>query len=434
MYQDMKKVVLILILVVCGNALLAQAPKTMDTIIGRELTYFYQRWFDSVDFLHAQTCRKMIVGYGGVELAKYNYTDSALKVVGIAAYVWARYDGPGLPWEPRCADTTFDNWYENFILYKPTDTGMVMLATQRYSVLDTTRWMRLYYNVDYYMPNSDSVYVGYFPIYEAYFDEPVTVTDSFYVATTGYHGVVDSQSWTYPGPRPGTGCYSNTNTNKPCYWQHYMWKNQTTGFQWRYAFSDQVLIVFPIIDTTQPRCWRPVGLNVQSQDSSGVYLAWEGGENNQTWEVAYGRADEEPNGYATRITSSPAYTLTGLTAGVEYAVRLRAICFDNTMYSSWTDTICFNREGEPLDIVVPDNNIGNIQLMPNPASGNVMVLSPLEIELIEVYDEKGTRVLEQKERNHTTSVGFDVSKWAKGTYVVVVHTPSGTTTKRLVVN
>lgn len=97
MYQDMKKVVLILILVVCGNALLAQAPKTMDTIIGRELTYFYQRWFDSVDFLHAQTCRKMIVGYGGVELAKYNYTDSALKVVGIAAYVWARYDGPGLP-------------------------------------------------------------------------------------------------------------------------------------------------------------------------------------------------------------------------------------------------------------------------------------------------------------------------------------------------
>ena len=101
------------------------------------------------------------------------------------------------------------------------------------------------------------------------------------------------------------------------------------------------------------------------------------------------------------------------------------------MYSSWTDTICFNREGEPLDIVVPDNNIGNIQLMPNPASGNVMVLSPLEIELIEVYDEKGTRVLEQKERNHTTSVGFDVSKWAKGTYVVLVQTPTGTTAKRL---
>ena len=213
-----------------------------------------------------------------------------------------------------------------------------------------------------------------------------------------------------------------------------MWKDQTTGFQWRYAFSDQVLIVFPIIDTTQPRCWRPVGLNVQSQDSSGVYLAWEGGENNQTWEVAYGRADEEPNGYATRTTSSPAYTLTGLTAGVEYAVRLRAICFDNTMYSSWTDTICFNREGEPLDIVVPDNNIGNIQLMPNPASGNVTVMSSYGIDGVEVYDVRGERVLELSGIGRVTTTGFDVSKWEKGAYVVLVRTPAGTASKRLVVN
>jgi hypothetical protein len=103
------------------------------------------------------------------------------------------------------------------------------------------------------------------------------------------------------------------------------------------------------------------------------------------------------------------------------------------MYSSWTDTICFTREGEPLNIVAPDNT-DEIQLMPNPSSGSVVVLSSLEIELVEVYDEKGSRVLEQKGQNRMTSVAFDVSKWAKGTYVVVVHTPSGTTTKRLVVN
>ncbi len=365
-------------------------------------------------------------------MAKYNYTDSALKVVGIAAYVWARYDGPGYPWEPRCADTTFDNWYENFILYKPTDTGMVMLATQRYSVLDTTRWMKLFYNKDYTF-NSDSVYVRYVPIYEAYFDEPVTVTDSFYVATTNYHGVVDSQSWTYPGPRAGTGCYHPARSQKLCYGQHYMWKDQSNGFQWRYYFGELVLIIFPIIDTTQPRCWKPVGLNLQSQDTDGVYLAWERGENNHAWEVAYGPANDDPEGYSTLATTTPECTLRGLAAGVEYAARVRAICFDNTMYSSWTDTMRFTRDGEPLSIISPDDNSDGIRLMPNPASGSVVVMSSYGIEGVEVYDVRGERVLTLSGAERGTTAGFDVSKWAKGAYVVLVRTRAGTASKRLVV-
>ena len=113
---------------------------------------------------------------------------------------------------------------------------------------------------------------------------------------------------------------------------------------------------------------------------------------------------------------------------------MRASCFDNTMYSGWSDTIRFTREGNPLYIISPDNGSDAIRLMPNPASGRVTVMSSSAIEKIEVYDEKGNHVLEQKEQNRTTSVGFDVSKWAKGAYVVLVYTPSGTTAKRLVVN
>ena len=429
----MKKRLLILVLIACCNALVAQTPHTMDTIIGREPTYFYQRWFDSADFQTSKPeCHKSLAWGHPTEVAKYNYTDSTLKVVGIAAYSWSEYEpDPPLPCYAQCADTSFDNWHENLILYKPTDTGMVALASQTYNVRDTTRMMKLYYIKG---GTRYSVEVGYFPIYEVYFDEPVIVTDSFYVAATNYNGVVDSATMTYPGPPAMSAFYSPWGAVTYCYPQHYKNKGEWSDFQWEHHYEDKVWIIFPIIDTTQPRCWRPVGLNVQSQDTDGVYLAWEGGENNQTWEVAYGRADEDPDGYATRRASSPECTLTDLTAGVEYAVRVRANCFGNTMYSSWTDTICFNREGEPLDIVVPDNNIGNIQLMPNPASGNVVVLSSLEIEWVEVYDEKGSRVLEQKGQSRTTSVAFDVSKWAKGTYVVVVHTPSGTTTKRLVVN
>ena len=429
----MKKRFFIPILIACCNILVAQTPHTMDTIIGREPTYFYQRWFDSTEFhTNKPECHKSLAWAQPTEVAKYNYTDSTLKIVGIATYSWSEYvpDLP-LPCYAQCADTSFDNWHESLILYKPTDSGMVALASQTYNVRDTTRMMKLYYIKN---DTRYTVEVGYFPIYEVYFDEPVIVTDSFYVATTNYNGVVDSATMTYPGPPAMSAFYSPWGAVTYCYPQHYKNKGEWSDFQWEHHYEDRVWIIFPIIDTTQPRCWRPVEFNVQSQDTDGVYLAWEGGENNRTWEVAYGRADEDPEGYSTLVVAAPECALAGLAAGVEYAARVRASCFDNTMYSSWTDTIRFTREGEPLNIVVPDNNIGNIQLMPNPASGSVVVLSSLEIERVEVYDEKGTRVLEQRERNHTTSVGFDVSKWAKGTYVVVVHTPSGTTTKRLVVN
>ncbi|MBQ6069347.1 MAG: T9SS type A sorting domain-containing protein [Bacteroidales bacterium] len=428
----MKKIIIILLLVVSCDALFAQTPNTRDTIMGREPTYYYQYWFDSAHFQYARSCRKQIGAIGRTEVAKYNYTDSALTIVGIAAYVFADTHVIGLPWDPQCADTSLDNWYENFILYKPTDTGMVPLATQRYSILDTTRWMRLYYNIDYYLSNSDSVYVGYFPIYEAYFDEPVSVTDSFYVATTNYHGVVDSQSWTYPGLRAGTSCYLHWESQKPCYLQHIAWKDfNITNNQWRYEEADVVLLVFPIIDTTQPRCWRHVGLNVRTQDSNGVYLAWESGENNRTWEVAYGRADEDPEGYSTLFTHTPECVLTGLTAGAEYAVRVRASCFNNTQYSSWTDTLRFTREGEPLSIVTIDDDGDGIRLMPNPARGLVTVLSSYRLSGVVVYDLAGRAVLEQEEEGLSTT--FDVSALAKGVYVVAIHTPAGIATKRLVV-
>ena len=433
--KKMKKSVFILLLFV-GNALLAQVPHPMDTIVGREPTYYYQLWFDSADFLHPYTCSKELSGSHGAEVAKYNYTDSTLKVVGIAACVYTESPGYSYPWQPQCADTSLDNWYENFILYKPTDTGLVMLATQRFSVLDTARRMKLYSNIPPPWPNRDTVLVRYPPVYEVYFDDTIAVTDSFYVSATNYNGVVNPETRTYPGRRSGPGAYRHwAMYPKPCYEQHIMWKDyEAPNNQWMYFFEDVVYLIFPIIDTTQPRCWRPLEFNVQRQDADGVYLAWEGGENNRAWEVAYGRADDDPEGYATLATARPRYTLTGLDGGVEYAVRVRSICFDNAMYSSWTDTLRFTREGGPVSVVTPDEDGDGIRLMPNPSSGNVVVESDCGIERVEVYDAKGERVAELTGTGRGTTADFDVSAWAKGSYVVLVHTPTGTASKRLVVN
>ena len=295
-------------------------------------------------------CQKSIrLTANPTEIAKYNYTDSTLKIIGIAAYAFSEYTPP-LPCEPQCADTSYDNWHESLILYKPTDTGMVALASNTYNVRDTSRIIKLYSNKVY---NVDSVSIRYYPIYEVYFDEPVTVTDSFYVAATNYNGVVDSQTMTYPGPLAQYAYYSPWGITTLCYTQVFKSRGSYTNFQWEYHHDDCVLIIFPIIDTTQPRCCKPLGLNVQMQDSGGVYLALDTATSNHTWEVAYGRADDDPQAYATFTATTPVCVLTSLDPGVEYAVRVRAICFDNTLYSSWTDTVRFTRIGDPLTIDSP---------------------------------------------------------------------------------
>lgn len=423
----MKKVIVVMLLVVGCNALLAQTPHTMDTIMGREPTYYYERWFDSVDFhVRGWKCQKELRGTANpTEIAKYNNTDSTLKIIGIAAYAHSQYVPP-LPCEPQCADTSFDNWHESLILYKPTDTGMVELASNTYNVRDTSRMMKLYSNMVY---GVDSVTIGYYPIYEVYFDEPVIVTDSFYVAATNYNGVVDSQTMTYPGPLAHYAYYSPWASTTLCYPQYYKSRGSYTNYQWAHHYDDWILIIFPIIDTTQPRCWRPTGLSVQAQDSLAVYLAWDTATNNRTWEVAYGRADLDPEAYATLTTVSPECVLTSLDPAVEYAARVRALCYDNTMYSSWTDTVRFTRIGAPLAIDSP--TAGRLRLIPNPAHNEITILSDTPVRHFAIYDMQGHTVMSAQADGQVVRV--DISTMDKGNYVVHATTTHGTLTSKLTI-
>ena len=74
---------------------------------------------------------------------------------------------------------------------------------------------------------------------------------------------------------------------------------------------------------------------------------------------------------------------------------------------------------------------GLVRLQPNPASGCVVVKSSYGIERVEVYDARGVRVYEQAVSG--TMTGFDVAGWAKGAYAVMLYTPAGVATKKLVV-
>ena len=73
-----------------------------------------------------------------------------------------------------------------------------------------------------------------------------------------------------------------------------------------------------------------------------------------------------------------------------------------------------------------------VQLMPNPASGLVVVNSSYGISRVEAYDVRGEKVMDQPTEGRTAII--DVTAWPKGAYVVLVRTPQGTAANRLVVH
>ena len=68
---------------------------------------------------------------------------------------------------------------------------------------------------------------------------------------------------------------------------------------------------------------------------------------------------------------------------------------------------------------------------PNPANGQVRVVSAVVLERVEVYNYTGVRVLEQRADGDYTTI--DVSRWPAGTYLLTVSTALGIATHRLTV-
>ena len=72
-----------------------------------------------------------------------------------------------------------------------------------------------------------------------------------------------------------------------------------------------------------------------------------------------------------------------------------------------------------------------VAVSPNPATDEVTIACGVGLSQVEVYDAVGHRVLTESASGMTYQ--FNVKGWAKGIYSVVVATPIGTTTKKLLV-
>ena len=202
--------------------------------------------------------------------------------------------------------------------------------------------------------------------------------------------------------------------------------------------------IFPILDTLfGTPCAAVTGLQTVEVDSLWATLMWSADARHQEWEVKYRPMDDSLASDSVVTVSAPTVTLTGLTPGTAYSVRVRGlcdVCIDN--YSPWSDTLQFvtmftppDTTSDTLPHITPFHplGIGNLdiytRIMPNPAHDVVNVLSSYQLKSVAVYDLTGRQLLMEPADGMTATV--NVSSLPRGTYILAIRTLQGVASKKL---
>lgn len=494
----MKKVLLIAVMLLSQGLLLAQTPTGgMDTIYARNPTYLYLKgWADPYDSIQprpyldrgptvyikdGQPNYFIRWGRTGGHISEHAFlyeVDTPLNVIG-AAVGAAIFPGMiPVDWQ---LENDLEHWAEYLKIYLHVHDTMILARQKEFNILDTTRWMYSY--PGWYTPYGPGMgpnnNTRYFPIYEVYFDKPLTVTDSFYLAVTnrfkgGGDSVYDQASGQYLR-RVFQEYYALYNLIYVDTSARHLTREQRDSM---YAVDDAVLVsrrypeadgtmhepgwrfndpywsfghifphggvgayiarpfLFPIIDTTGmglhagTPCRKVTTLRLASKWDRSALFTWEGSDFHNRYELAVGKAEYDPSIWTSYRTNATSKIMNYLDSNVLYGARVRAECTPKGNYSDWSDTIHFRLN----DVEV--QGIGSYAdkytyLMPNPAHDWVQVVSSFGLQGIVIYDLNGREVLAMPAEGHAGSV--DVSKLPAGTYLAVITTSGGTTMKRLTV-
>ena len=371
---------------------------------------------------------------------RYCYTDSSLRVIGIAAAIVV------------ADDTTKDILPEYFQLYEigdSCDLDLRLLAEARWDTVIPHK--RIGFCT--YMSNED-----YYPVYEVYFDKPYIVADSFYVVCTGnsnfraqnergyvtqpYRGhalirAFDAYSRWWQEPP-----YIIRRSYEPTYDPNTLWNMKWARCELE---SKDFLAIFPIFDTTgmyrgggtvhDTTCLQEVrGLSVLDVNAESTTLMWDS-EGQTVWEVSYGHSGTPADSGTILNTTSSITTLEGLDTSSWYVAYVRSIC-PNSAPGAWSDSVRFYVPADTTHRIEPTGTPSLIslytQIMPNPAKDEVMVISSFSISQIEVFSLAG-KLLDSFDYGNVLQARLRVDSYPSGAYFIRVHTPSGTTTKKLII-
>ena len=106
-----------------------------------------------------------------------------------------------------------------------------------------------------------------------------------------------------------------------------------------YAMMDNLVI--NIDSTLTPTtCDAPAGVTASNITQTSATVTWTAGGTETAWELQYKTAAASNWSNSINVTGTPSHNLTGLTAGTQYQVRVRAVC-SATESSNWSATATF---------------------------------------------------------------------------------------------
>ena len=450
-----RKAFLALLLIFAGTCTMAQTP-----LQPRNPRLFYQWWYeeylshDSVtldlwdDLLHSDTHVIDQTVYTTYEKAYYFHSDSLLNIVGIAVDL-------GVPYNHRKESSEAD-LFRQLRLYEIDSDSLTLLreiqiASGTYSdqfTLDDN-FTILHYADNNYLQRYDYVYypnVGEDTcvlihssiasrLYEFYFEEPITVRDSFYLSYCD-DWLAEGEIWNLSegGLRLGAHgfsriCYQNNpqRVEFPTFRYKYRIANvHHERFDQWYDKEDNLFpLIFPILQYAE--CKTVNGLQRRPKTDDDIIFEWDSTDRmNRGWEFTYVPEGQLPE-TGTIIPCTEPHVQITIDSAIPYRAYVRQMCIGD-QYSDWGDGVPFQLGQNSLEF--PSANATSIT--PNPTTGLVTINNPYGLLRVEVYDMVGGRLLDYP--CHDEEVKIDLSHFAAGSYLLKATTSEGTTTQTIIKN
>ncbi|MBQ6069610.1 MAG: T9SS type A sorting domain-containing protein [Bacteroidales bacterium] len=337
--------------------------------------------------------------------------------------------------------------------------------------VDSVKWHRR--SPDKYFKYSSTYTTGFIqdtvaPVYEFFFDTPHFVHDSFYVGFRSdyvrspnydpsifiYNPYPQQWAWDIQGmvvqvpDNPSENFYETYFRT----WYNEGWVVNRLGHSPLYRSVTLWGGIFPII--VPPDTDAVVGLPVwgfhRGEDYDGwPVFEWSRTEGQELYEVAYGRADQDPHDYHVVGTTYPWLILrdSTLDSTVVYAAQCRSrhhhacAIHDTLVWSGWTDTVEFYtgryRPGSaPTEAIAEAVGGTSFTLSPNPARESVRCEVDAEGfrgGVLIVADAAGREVMRKELKTSERVSELRVAVLPAGTYFVTLTTKESSSTQKLIV-
>ena len=354
------------------NVLHAQSGYTPDTITSFYVpsNYYCHRWFDTSRDVYRETHIMFSDMATEYHLKQFKHTDS-IKIYGIAVSLDRGHIGKYC----SIADTCIGDSVEQVMLFQQTGTSQYSRVSDSLAVVMDDSQVRHYFHLMY--ESIDSSISSYHPVREVYFDKPVTLSGDFFIGITGRTWIFDAhrleEGDDFPPGATGKAVYRKV----------------------------------------------PVGmLQYVNWDGKLDYDRVLGASKSPTGELYWGKMRHLYGfEFLFPILTPPDYDPASPQEPQEPRDTLRV------------DTLSH----DTVSIVSPGAMQRYVSVNPNPAGGEVKVLSSLGIEIVEAFNAVGERV-EELRVGGSPQVVLNVASWPAGHYTLRVHTPLGIVAKRLLVH